>query len=96
MKILFIYPKSSGFGSFIEKDAKILASKHEVDILPFDRIRYDLLAVLSQVRKCDVVFNWFCGLHALGSNLIAKLFSKKFVTVIGGYEVASIPEYDSG
>ena len=64
MKILFIYPKSDGFGSFIEKDALILASKHEVELLAFDRIRYDFLSAIDQIRKCDLVFNWFCGLHA--------------------------------
>ena len=96
LKILFIYPKSDGLGSFIEKDFKIIASKHDVELIAFDRVRHDFLSVLDKVRKCDLVFNWFCGLHALVANVIARLFKKKSVTVVGGYEVACFPQINYG
>ena len=96
MKILFIYPKTSGLKSFIEKDAEILASRHEVSHFAFDRLRCDLRSLTLLMKKNDIVFNWFCGIHALTSNLIAKITGKFSVTVIGGYEVAKVDQINYG
>lgn len=96
MNILFLYPKESNLVSFIKKDFEILASKYQVHLFPFDRVRYDLYKLFKAVGQCDLVFNWFSGLHALASNFFAKILHKKSITVVGGYEVAYIPEYNYG
>lgn len=96
MKILFMYPKSSGLVSYIEKDANILSAKHNISLFPFHRIRHDLPLLVKQVSQCDLVFNWFCGLHALATNLLSKILRKYSITVVGGYEVARIPEINYG
>ena len=96
MKILFVYPKSLGLRSFIKKDADILASKHSVQLFAFDRVRRDIIPLIKAMNEAQLVFSWFCGLHALLSNFLAKLFGKPSITVVGGYEVAKVPEIKYG
>ena len=96
MNILFVYPKSSGLKSFIKKDADILASKHHVHLFAFDRIRKDIFPMIKAMKESDLAFSWFCGLHALLANILAKLFRKPSITVVGGYEVAEVPEIGYG
>jgi glycosyltransferase involved in cell wall biosynthesis len=96
MEILFLYPKSVGLVPFIRKDVEILASKFQVHLFPFDRFRKDFYKLFKAVTQCDLVFNWFCGLHALTSNTFAKILRKNSVTIVGGYEVAYIKDYNYG
>lgn len=96
MEILFVYPKSLGLRSYIKKDLDILTSKHEVTLYPFDRLRFEIPTLAYKVLKSELVFNWFCGLHALVANLFSKILLKPSITVVGGYEVAKLPENDYG
>lgn len=94
VRILFAY---TSLASFVERDLKILKERHEVvprNIYywnPF-RLISDLLGVFS----CDAVFLWFVSIHALPIVVAAKLFRKKIVSVVGGYEAVNLPEIDYG
>jgi len=44
------------------------------------------------VLWADITFSWFADTHAFLAVLLSKLFRKKSIVVVGGYEVANVPE----
>jgi glycosyltransferase involved in cell wall biosynthesis len=44
----------------------------------------------------DLTFSWFADVHAFVAILLSKMFRKKSIVVVGGYEVAKIPEISYG
>jgi glycosyltransferase involved in cell wall biosynthesis len=94
MKILFVYPS---LASFVARDLKILREKHEVTARQIRhknpwRFFSDVRALLNS----DAVFLWFASIYALPLATLAKIFRKRVVTVVGGYEVANEPEIEYG
>jgi glycosyltransferase involved in cell wall biosynthesis len=55
-----------------------------------------LFYLLFNIWKFDSVFIWFADYHSFLPVLIAKLLRKKSMLVIGGYDVARMPEYSYG
>ncbi|WP_175550000.1 glycosyltransferase family 4 protein [Mariniphaga anaerophila] len=51
---------------------------------------------LFNIWKFDAVFIWFADLHSFLPVLFAKVLKKKSIVVIGGYDVARIPEQNYG
>ena len=45
---------------------------------------------------CDLAVMWFAGGHAAATVLLAKLLGKKSIIVVGGFDVACIPEINYG
>lgn len=45
---------------------------------------------------CDLAVIWFAGGHAAATVLLAKLLGKKSIIVVGGFDVACIPEINYG
>ncbi len=83
------------FSSFVRQDYEILSKYFEVR-----RVRYrspkDAVNILGAVLKSDVSFSWFAGGHAFLAVLFSKTFGKKSVVVVGGYDVAYVPQMDYG
>jgi glycosyltransferase involved in cell wall biosynthesis len=52
----------------------------------------NLPATIWAVRHTDLVFCWFASWHALAPVMIARVLRKPSIVVIGGYDVANIPE----
>lgn len=48
------------------------------------------------IWQCKVVFIWFADYHGFLPTLFAKIWGKKRITVIAGYDVAAEKEYDYG
>jgi glycosyltransferase involved in cell wall biosynthesis len=48
------------------------------------------------VKKHDLVFGWFASWHTFLPIMFAKLLGKPSVVVVGGYDVAKIPEIGYG
>ena len=102
-KILFIY---TNYSTFVKTDFEILASENEVtkyQFLPVKGLAKTALQFIKQkiyllinIWKFNVVFIWFADYHSFLPVLFAKITGKKSFVVIGGYDVANIPDYKYG
>ena len=99
-KILFIRSSKS---SFIQKDIEILRKYFDVKIVDSDLTGKSLKGalvtiynIIKGILRVDITFSWFAGTHAFVAVLLSKLFRKKSIVVVGGYEVAKVPEIGYG
>jgi len=102
-KILFIY---ANYSTFVSTDFDILAAENEVTKYQFKPVKglsktavqflKQLFYLIFNIWKFDVVFIWFADYHSFLPVLFAKMTGKKSFVVIGGYDVANIPEYKYG
>ncbi|MHA1695335.1 MAG: glycosyltransferase [Candidatus Helarchaeota archaeon] len=102
-RILFINAVAS---SFVKTDIEIL-SKHFIIInykyqpykklFPFlkETIRL-IIFLLKNIKSATYIYSWFADYHSAISFIIGKIFRKKNIVVIGGYDAASIPELNYG
>jgi len=98
-KILFLCPKR---GYYFEDDINFLNKNHKVRIL----ISKDLekkwnipifyINLFLGILWADLIYIWFINTPTYLSVFLAKIFSKKTIVIIGGYEVAKIPEIQYG
>lgn len=93
-KIFFLH---TGQETFVRLDHDLLAAFANVDDFhvrrkfPLDFARY-----WRGIAAADLVFCWFAGWNSLWALWIAKILRKPSVLVIGGYDVANLPEADYG
>ncbi len=102
-KVLLIYPS---FSTFVKSDYKILSSKYIVDKYHFQpanklmsmafQLLKQLTTLLLRGWSYHTFYIWFGDYHSLLPILYAKLFKKKALLVIGGYDVCRIPRYKYG
>jgi len=102
-KILFVY---TNFSTFVRTDYEILSEVHNVTLYQFMPVKglvktawqmlRQKLFLLINFWKYDAVFIWFADYHSFLPVLFAKLFGKKSFVVVGGYDVANIPELKYG
>jgi len=52
--------------------------------------------ILRGVIWSDITFSWFADIHAFWALRLSKLFKKKSIVVVGGFEVANVPEINYG
>ncbi len=94
LRVLCIWrPGPSGFR---ENDFEILGRAFRATLLHFRYTPLAPLQMLVKMRKHDVGFAWFAGLHAFLMVLFGKVLRKKTVIVCGGYDVARVPEIGYG
>ena len=101
--ILFVYVD---YSTFVHSDFEILSSFALVSKYQFRPVKgfvrtgieltRQLLFLIFQGYKYDSVFIWFSDYHSLLPALFAKIFGKKSLVVIGGFDVASLPEFNYG
>ena len=98
-KILFIYPHRS---TFVIKDIEYLKKKFTVEEV-YIRFSKDLFGSIFRTLKIpfyifgkEIIFIWFAGLHAFIPTIISKLFGKKIVIFVGGYDAAKVPDINYG
>lgn len=101
--ILFVY---SQWQSFVREDYNLLSDELKVNKLQFELnkslvafIRGQLLGIISliaQVPRHDISYIWFCDYHAFWSVLISKIFNKKSIIIVGGFDAVRIPSIDYG
>lgn len=102
-KILFIY---QNLWSFVKTDLEILSESHMVTKYHYKPAKgliknavefmRQFFYLLFNIWQFDTVFIWFADYHSLLPVLFAKIFRKKSFVVIGGYDVAKIPELKYG
>ncbi len=93
LRILIVYYGSKS--TFIEKDIKILRKYFEVKDVKIKKTK-DIFTLVSNILWSDLVYVWFAGKHAGLSVFFSKIFNKKSVVVLGGYDAANIPEIKYG
>ena len=101
--ILFIY---SHWQSFVREDFDILSDVYAVKKLQFHLEKgffsffyhqiKGIFNLFFNVPKHDVIYIWFCDYHAFWSVLLAKIFNKKAVIVVGGFDAVKIPSIEYG
>jgi glycosyltransferase involved in cell wall biosynthesis len=99
-KVLLVHPRNA---SFIQADIGILSRHFDVRVLdlgPYKRSLKNSLIVgyklLRGVLWADMSFSWFAERHADVAVRLSRLFGRPSVVVVGGYEVAGIPEVGYG
>ena len=101
--ILFVY---TGLSTFVKTDFEILSSSHSVKKYHFAPVKGVLKNAMEIFRqffflliygwKFDLFYCWFADYHSLLPVLFAKIFRKKAIVVIGGYDVCRIRKFNYG
>lgn len=99
-RILFVQPSES---PFIRADIDILRRHFEVRVLDMSPFRRSLGGTVSAayhmfrgVLWADLVYVWFADLHARSAIRLGRPLGRPTVVVVGGYEVANVPEISHG
>lgn len=98
IKILFIRPSKS---SFIQKDLQILRKNYDVRVIDLKpninpKIVIMFFKMINGVFWADLTFSWFADTHAFLAVELSKIFKKKSIVIVGGYDVANIPHIKYG
>lgn len=94
MRILFVHNHSA---RFVRLDIGLLAERYRVsERLEVRPSGLRLVELWRQVRQHDLVFCWFASWHAFAPLLFARMLRKHSILLIGGYDVASMPEIHYG
>jgi glycosyltransferase involved in cell wall biosynthesis len=56
----------------------------------------NLPALVSAVKRNDLVFGWFASWHTLFPAGLARILKRPMVLVVGGYDTANLPEIQYG
>jgi len=89
-------------GIFLKRDVEILKNHFEVKTAPtFNRKKPissipSIFKILKGTLWADVTFSWFADTHAFLAVLFSKIFRKKSIVVVGGYDVEKLPEIGYG
>ena len=92
-KILFVHNHPT---QFVRLDLAELQKRYQVTECYLRSRWVNPAAIWHQVKKHDLVFGWFASWHTLLPMEFARLLHKPSVLVIGGYDVANIPEIGYG
>jgi len=92
-KILFVH---NGAAQFVRQDLDALRKSHPVTEV-YLRSRWTNPARLwRQVRTHDLIFGWFASWHTFLPLLFARVLHKPSVLIVGGYDVANMPQIGYG
>jgi glycosyltransferase involved in cell wall biosynthesis len=93
LKILFVH---NGPTRFVRLDLEELRERYEVTECYLQSRWIDAVSLWQQVRTHDLVFGWFASWHTFLPLLFARLSGKPSLLVIGGYDLANMPEIGYG
>ena len=89
-KILFVCPT---FLSFLQNDLDILRRFFDVRVAHYQgkkKLPKFVIETLKDVLWSNLSFSWFADVHAFAAVLFSKIFRRKSIVVVGGYEVAKV------
>ena len=82
---------------FIKRDIDLLTKEYHVEsFLQVGKKISDLLKLIKIIRKCEVCIFWFADFIAFFGVIFCRLYKKKSIVILGGYELAAIPELNYG
>ena len=91
IRILFV---SNSFSTFVKKDIALLKEHHTLIFLHYKGLKtlvYFLPRLIKSIRQADLTISRFADNHAFYTIMLSKIFHKKSIIIIGGYELASLP-----
>jgi len=92
-KILFVHNHPT---QFVRLDLAELRKHHQVTECYLQSRWINPAAIWRQVSTHDLVFGWFASWHTLLPLEFARLLGKPSVLVVGGYDLADMPEIGYG
>jgi glycosyltransferase involved in cell wall biosynthesis len=99
-RILFVHPRMS---PFIQTDLDILRKNFDVRVVDLGRRKNSLgdklgaaWEILEGVRRSQACFSWFAEGHSRWMVFFSRLLGRPSLVVVGGYEVAKLPEIEYG
>jgi glycosyltransferase involved in cell wall biosynthesis len=92
-KILFIHNHPA---QFVRLDLAELRKRYQVTERYLNSPWLNPVSIWKQVNAHDLVFGWFASWHTFLPLLLAKLSGKPSVLIVGGYDVANMPEISYG
>ena len=97
-KIRVLFITEAAITDFVKCDLDILKKQFDLKVIKWagSRNPLALLRMISGVLWADATFSWFAGYHAYWAVRLSKLFKKKSIVIVGGYEVARVPEIRYG
>jgi glycosyltransferase involved in cell wall biosynthesis len=93
LKILFIH---NGGERFVRHDHALLSEHHTLTEWYQPQRTFNVVELAKQVARHDLIYGWFASWHTFTPVLLAKWLRKPTVIVIGGFEIARLPEIDYG
>ena len=96
-KILFTGNLKS---SFVKNDYEILKKYFYVyninsPTTKFEWIKY-ILMLIKNIKKYDLIFSWFASCDTSIAIFFSKLFKKKSIVIVGGFDAIFAPEINYG
>ena len=91
-RVCLVYTKLS---TFVDLDCRILSEAFDVMRVAY-RGKRDLWRLARAVRACDISLSWFASGHAAASVSLSRLFGKRSVVIVAGWDVAAMPEIPYG
>ncbi len=93
-RVFFVH---GGDELFVQLDRELLSASFDVqDFHAAQKFPAGFNQYWRGVRENDVVFCWFASWNSFWALLFAKIMRKGSVLVIGGYDLADLPEADYG
>src|ERR1700694_291946 len=92
-RILFVH---NGQESFVRDDLRLLREAYTVEDWHQPGRLFNPAHLYKAVASSDLVFCWFASWHSLMPLLIARTLDKPIIVVVGGYDVANVPEAGYG
>ncbi len=92
-RVLFVHSRKA---SFVAIDREILAERYEIEDLYQPGRWPNPVKVIGGVLRADLVFGWFASWHTFFPITLAWLLRKPSVMVIGGFDVANMPDIGYG
>jgi glycosyltransferase involved in cell wall biosynthesis len=91
--ILFVHNDQA---SFVQADLDLLRARYRVTDMYLTGRRLNPAAIAAAVARHDLVFGWFASWHTALPVLFARLLGKPSLMVVGGYDLANMPEIGYG
>lgn len=85
--------------SFVKNDFKFLKKHFCLKYVePEKKLRFSryLIKLAKNVKSCDMTYSWFADWNAFFVVLLSKIFRKKSVVIVGGYDAAFEPKIKYG
>jgi len=94
-KIRKVFFVTLSFSEFIKKDLSFLKKHYKVKVGHY-RGKRSTFHMLKGTLWSDLTFSWFADIHSFWAVFFSRVFKKKSIVVVGGYDAAKVPEMNYG
>lgn len=92
-RIVFVH---NGQERFVCDDLRLLSESHTISDWYQPKRAFNPARLYREIASHDLVFCWFASWHSLWPVLIARQMGKPAIVVVGGYDVANLPQAGYG